>query len=150
MNIRIANKFDQPHIFKMLRNFRDQSPIQVMSTVNNEEYVSKLLNALLHGRGVILIAEKEEPVGMLMAVIDQNVWDPNVFLMKELVYWVEPEHRGSTAGYRLLAKYNELAKKMVDDGKISFYTMSKLTKSPDLDYGRFGYERVEETWVAGV
>ncbi len=150
MNIRLANKFDQPHIFKMLRNFRDQSPIQVMSTVDNEEYVSKLLNALLHGRGLVLIAEKEEPIGMLMAAIDQNVWDPNVFLMKELVYWVEPEWRGTTAGYRLLAKYNELAKELVDEGRISFYTMSKLAKSPDLDYGRFGYQRVEETWVAGA
>ena len=150
MKIRRANKFDQQHIFKMLRNFRDESPIKVMATIDNEEHASKLLNALLHGRGLILIAEKEEPVGMLMAVIDQNVWDPDVLNMRELVYWVEPEHRGSTAGYRLLAEYNKIAQEYVEEGRISFYTMSKLAKSPDLDYGKFGYQRVEETWVAGV
>jgi len=150
MNIRQANKFDYPHIIEMLKHFRDQSPIQVLSTASNEEYVSKLINAILHGRGVILLAEKTQPIGMLMAVIDQNIWDPDVLIMKELVYWVEPEHRGSTAGYRLLNEYNKLAKNMVDNDRIKFYTMSKLTKSPDLDYNRFGYDKIEETWVAGA
>lgn len=150
MNIRQANKFDYPHIIEMLKHFRDQSPIKVMAETDNEEYVSKLINALLHGRGVILLAVKDKPIGMLMAVVDQNIWNPDVLVMKELAYWVEPEHRGSTAGYRLITEYNKLAKNMVENDRIKFYTMSKLTKSPDLDYNRFGYDKIEETWVAGA
>jgi hypothetical protein len=66
------------------------------------------------------------------------------------VYWVEPEHRNTTAGYRLLKEYNKQAEKLVEEGKIKLFTMTKMVNSPDLDFSRFGYKKTEEVWVAGV
>jgi len=150
MKVRLANKFDLPVVLDMLRNFRNHTPIDIMRECNNEEYINKLFHHVILGGGVALIAEDKDVAGMIIGVKDQNVWDPEVKVLRELVYWVEPQYRGSTAGYKLLLRYNKLAQELVDEQKINMYTMTKMVNSPDLDFTRFGYKKTEEVWVAGV
>ena len=150
MKVRLANKFDLPVVLDMLRNFRNHTPIDMMRECNNEEYINKLFHHVILGGGVALIAEDKDVAGMIIGVKDQNVWDPEIKVLRELVYWVEPEYRGTTAGYKLLLKYNKLAQELVDAQKINMYTMTKMVNSPDLDFTRFGYKKTEEVWVAGV
>jgi N-acetylglutamate synthase-like GNAT family acetyltransferase len=150
MKVRLANKFDLPIVLDMLRNFRNPTPIDIMRECNNEEYINKLFHHVILGGGIALIAEDKDVAGMIIGVKDQNVWDPEVKVLRELVYWVEPQYRGSTAGYKLLLRYNKLAQELVDEQKINMYTMTKMVNSPDLDFSRFGYKKTEEVWVAGV
>jgi N-acetylglutamate synthase-like GNAT family acetyltransferase len=150
MNIRPANKFDLPYIIEMLKHFRDNSPVEKIKECNNHEYISSLFHSVLVGRGVAFVAEYDQPFGMIIGYIDQNVWDPEIKVLKELVYWVEPNHRNTTAGYRLLKAYNDKAKELVSENRIQLYTMTKMVNSPDLDFSRFGYTKTEEVWVAGA
>jgi len=148
--IRNGNKYDTPHVIRMLHNFRKLNPIESLTDMGDETHVSMLYNAIIHGRGIALIAEKTEPIGLFLSIIDQNIWDPKLIVLKELAYYVEPEYRNTTIGYRLITEYNKQAELLVKNNRIKFYTMTKTTKSPDLDFSRFGYNKVEETWVAGV
>jgi ribonucleotide reductase alpha subunit len=92
------------------------------------------------------VREKDKKLtGMLLAIKSPFMWDANKLIMSEIAYWVEPEYRGSTAGYRLLAKYVEYCDKLKDDGVIVNYTMSQMA-GQDLDYTRFGLKPVETTW----
>lgn len=150
MKIRQANKFDLPVVLDMLRNFRSNTPIEMMRECNNEEYINKLFHHIILGGGVALIAEDKNTAGMIIGVKDQNIWDPNLKVLRELVYWVEPHYRGSSAGYKLLLQYNKLAQELVNENKINMYTMTKMVNSPDLDFTKFGYKKTEEVWVAGV
>lgn len=150
MKIRTANKFDLPYILDMLRNFRNETPIDMMRECNNTEYANKLYHHIILGGGIALIAEDTEPVGMILGIIDQNIWDPDIKVLRELAFWVEADKRGSTAGYKLILEYNKRAQQLVDDNKINMYTMTKMTTSPDIDFSRFGYQKTEEVWVAGV
>lgn len=147
MKIRSANKFDLPYIIEMLKHFRDDSPVEKIKECNNHEYINTLYHHIIVGRGIALIAESDEPVGMILGFIDQNIWDPDIRVLKELCYWVEPEYRGTTAGYRLLKEYSVRAEALKNKGQIHMYTMTKLVNSPDLDFTRFGYTKTEETWV---
>lgn len=151
MKVRLANKFDFPIVADMLRNFRNHTPIELMRECDNEEYINQLFHHIILGGGIALIAEKDNSIaGMIIGVKDQSIWDPNVKVLRELVYWVEPEYRGTSAGYKLLLQYNKLAKELVDEKKINMYTMTKMVNSPDLDFTKFGYKKTEEVWVAGV
>ena len=150
MNIRLANKFDLPYILDMLRNFREQTPIEEMRNCDNEEYVNKVFHHIILGGGVALVAEEQQPIGMIIGIKDQSIWDPDIKILRELVYWVEPEARGSSAGYRLIKEYNKRAEEMRENDQIKMYTMTKMVNSPDLDFSRFGYQKTEEVWVAGV
>jgi len=150
MNIRPANKFDLPYIINMLRHFRDNSPVDKIKECNNEVYITTLYTHILAGRGVAIVAEYDQPFGMIIGYIDHNVWDPDIRVLKELCYWVEPDHRNTTAGYRLLKAYNDKAKELISENRIQLYTMTKMVNSPDFDFSRFGYTKTEEVWVAGT
>lgn len=150
MKIRKANKFDLVYVLDMLRHFRDSSPVPKIKECNNEVYINTLFHSIIAGAGLALIAEEKQPIGMLLGYIAPTVWDPDILVLNELCYWVEPDHRNTTAGYRLLTTYNDMAKELMNKNRIQMYTMNKMINSPDLDFNRFGYRKIEEVWVAGA
>jgi len=151
MKIREANKFDLPEVIAMLRNFRMETPIDTMKECNNEEHINMLFHHVILGGGISFVAEKDTKlVGIIIGIKDHNIFDPDLTMLKELVFWVEKEHRGSSAGYKLIKSYNKKAQELVDEKEIIMYTMTKMVNSPDLDFSRFGYKKLEEVWVAGV
>jgi N-acetylglutamate synthase-like GNAT family acetyltransferase len=159
MKTRLATKHDLPRVIEMLKHFRDQTPIDIMRSVNDADHITHLFTVLINGGGLVVLAEErdaaiaaERPkvVGMCIGMIDGTIWDPKLYVMRELVYWVEPEYRGGTAGYKLLKRYSDEAVTLLDQNRIKMYTISKLANSPDLDYGRFGFKKLEETWVNGI
>ena len=93
---------------------------------------------------------EDKLAGMLIGMIDSIIWDPDTRILREIVYWVDEEYRGSTAGYRLLAQYVKEAQEMVDEGRITAYSMVKMTNSPDLKFEKFGFKKTEEVYVAGL
>lgn len=145
--IRQATKFDTDRIIEMLRNYRSATPWDRLAECDNELHVKRLLAHVFAGMGVIFLAEREDQtVGMLIAVKNANIWDPDLIVMNELCYWVDPEWRGGTSGYRLLSAYKEHCDRLKEQGLIEAYTISKMVNSPDLDYSRFGFQKLEETW----
>jgi hypothetical protein len=146
--IRKGNKFDIPFIVEMLKNYRNAAPLKVLNEANDKEYIEQLLFNLIVGSGFILLAEKDNVIiGIIIAGIIPNIWNPKVKQCSEIAYWVEPEFRGGTAAYRLLKSYIAECDKMMESGKIQMYTMSKMVNSPDLKYEKFGLSKLEETWV---
>lgn len=146
--IRQANKFDIPAIIGMLKNYRNNAPIEVLKTANNEEYINGLLSEIIAGAGFILLAEKDNvPIGMLIAANIPNVWNPQAIQCSEVAYWVEPEFRGGTAAYRLIAAYVSKCEQLMQQGTIQMFTVSKMSNSPDLKYHKFGFKKLEETWI---
>ena len=145
--IRQANKYDIDNIIEMLKNYRDADTSGLVNKANDREYIVSILSQIIAGLGVILIAEKEKPVGLLIAIINLNIWNPDTVELHELAYWVEPEARNGTIGYRLLKAYCDYGDQLKQEGRINFYTISKMIESPDIKYHKFGFNKLEETWI---
>ena len=146
--IRKANRFDIPAVLDMLRQYRSETPLEFLKDANDAEYVTQMLNELIAGRGVVLLAEIDgKSVGMMIAAVMPSIWSPKHFVLTEFAYWVEPEHRGSTAGYRLLRAYLDEAIVLKDAGRICNAFISKMVNRPDLKFSRFGFSKLEEFWV---
>lgn len=148
MIVRQANPFDIPVLLDMLRSYRSLTPLAFLSQADDAEYVTRLLTELMVGKGLILVADNDGVVGMLVASIGPSVWSPKHLLMTELAYWVEPDARGGTAGYRLLAEYKKIGEKLIEEKRICNFLISKMSNSPNLQYQKFGFEKLEEFWVA--
>ena len=145
MKIRLATRSDLPQLKQMLWNYNDSGSIEGL-TIDDEKTGLTMLTVMLIGGGLPLVSEKDNKLtGMLLAVKTPFLWDHSKLIMNEIAYWVEPEHRGSTAGYRLLKEYVERCDELKDQGKIYNYTMSQLS-GQNLDYSRFGLRPVEQTW----
>lgn len=142
--IRQATKYDKYQIINMLRQFRDESPIQQYKDFNNEEYISRLIDQILAGRGVIFI---KPDIGFIAGLISPIVWCNKTLAMYELAWWVKPEHRKGTAGYRLLQAYIKHGNKLKEQGRIRLFTLSKLSNSPNLDYAKLGFVKTDENWM---
>lgn len=142
--IRLANKFDKPQIIEMLRMFRDESPIEQYKGLENVEYISALIDSILVGRGVIYI---EQNVGMIVGIIQPTIWCDKTLVLHELAWFVKPEHRHTTVGYKLLKKYLDYAQGLKDANIIKMFTLSKLTTSPNMKYEKFGLVKIEENWM---
>lgn len=145
--VREANKFDIPALLDMLRAYRIATPLDFLRDVDDAEYITKLLIELMSGRGLILIAEEAEPIGMLMAIISPSQWQLSKYLMTEMAYWVQPEHRGGTAGYRLIKAYQKKGQELKSQKRIENFLISKMSNSPDLKFNKFGFSKLEEFWV---
>jgi N-acetylglutamate synthase-like GNAT family acetyltransferase len=142
--IRQANKYDKTQLQEMMRMFRDESPIDQYKDIDNPEYFNQLVDTLLAGQGVIFI---EENIGFIMGIILPTIWCNKTFAMYELAWYVKPEYRHKTTGYKLLKAYIDYAKELKAQGKIKLFTVTKMVTSPDFDYSRFGFKKIEENWM---
>lgn len=146
--IRQANKFDINEIVRMLKKYRSFAPTKFLQESNDQEYIEKLLTHLIAGAGFILLATKDDrPIGMIMAARHTNVWNPSAIQISEIAFWVDEEHRGGRTAHRLLHAYIEHCEQLKQENSIQFFTLSKMRNSPDLNYERFGFEKLEETWI---
>ena len=142
--IRQATKYDKPQIIEIMKLFRAESNIVQYQSLDNEPYWNRLLDTILAGAGVVFI---EDGVGLIMALITPTVWCDKTFYMQELAWYVKPEHRNGTVGYRLLKKYIEYGKELKNQERIAMFAIAKMVTSPDVKYQKFGFTKLDENWI---
>lgn len=146
MKTRFADISDTETIIDMLKDYRKHSPIH-LHQATDDTHARKVLAHIFAGLGFVIVAEEDgKVVGMLIALKNPNVWDPKILMLNELAYWVDPAHRGSTAGYKLIKHYKQVAEELRSSNQVQAYTISKMINSPDLKYDRFGFNKIEEMW----
>jgi N-acetylglutamate synthase-like GNAT family acetyltransferase len=142
--IRQATKYDRIQLQEMIRMFRDESPIQQYKDIDNPEYFNSLVDSIIAGRGVIFI---EDNVGFIMGIISPVVWCDKTYAMYELAWYVKPEYRMGMVGVRLLKAYIDYAKQLKEQGRIKLFTITKMISSPDFNYSKLGFQKIEENWM---
>lgn len=142
--IRQANKFDKQDIIEMMIEFKNESNIQELRELHNPEYWDQLLNTILAGAGVIFI---EPNKGLVMALIAPSVWCNKTLQLYELAWYVKPEHRNTSIGYRLLKQYVDYGNQLKQSGRIKFFSIGKMVTSPNIKYEKFGFKKLDENWI---
>jgi GNAT superfamily N-acetyltransferase len=144
--IRSATRWDEDEVVLMLERYKRESPL-VFHKTSSTEHARKILQHIWAGAGLCYVSYDEAGIhGMIIGIKNPNIWNPDIYAMHEMAFWVNPERRGTRAGYKLLKAYIEECKAMKEQGLIEYYTISKMINSPDLDYGRFGFNKLEEMW----
>ena len=144
--IRHATRHDIPALVWMMREYAKEAPVPVLANPDshNEDHVANLIFQMLNGRGFILIDDDHR--GMICAIITSNVWSPRVLELRELAWWVMPEHRGKSIGGRLWVKFDEIAQDMLNAGRVDFVCTTVMANSPLIDYTKRGYKPLEATF----
>lgn len=123
-------------------------PYGLLQDADDAEYITAMLAEIMAGKGVLYVAEVDNKlIGMIMAIVMPSIWSPKHFFLTELAYYVQPEYRMGTAGHRLLHRYLDEAIAMKEDGRVTNFFISKMVNSPNLNYGKFGFQKFEEFWV---
>ena len=148
MKIRFAGIKDFDRIMALMINFANAAPVE---DYHNPKYsyrgVQNFLTNVLKA-GTIIVGEVDGEIqGMIIAAVDSNPWLPHIRTLKEMAWWVEPEYRNTSLGYRLLKEYIRVGKLGQDTGAISNFTITTLMDSPIRDLERFGWRPVEKNYV---
>lgn len=142
--IRQATKYDKTQIIEMMQLFRKESKIEQYKDLDNIEYWNKLLDSILVGQGIVYI---EDNVGLILGIVLPTIWCDKTLVMHELAWYVKPEFRNTSVGYRLLKAYVEYGKHLKEIGRIKMFTITKMVTSPDIKYDRFGFSKLDENWI---
>lgn len=142
--IRQATKYDKTQIIEMMKEFRAEADFPELLGVENQEYWNALLDNLFAGQGVVFL---EENKGLLMAAILPTIWDNKTFALHELAWYVRPQHRDTSTGFRLFANYLAYGKQLKENGRIAYFSMTKLDTSPNLKYEKYGFRKKDENWI---
>jgi hypothetical protein len=142
--IRQATKHDKKQIIELMKLFRAESNIKQYQGLDNEPYWNRLLDTILAGAGVVFIEDK---VGLIMALITPTIWCDKTFYMQELAWYVTPQKRNTSVGYRLLKKYIEYGNELKTQGRISMFAIAKMVTSPNIKYDKFGFTKLDENWM---
>ena len=142
--IRQATKYDKTEIIEMMQLFRAEADIEQYRHLDNIVYWNKLLDSILAGQGIIFL---EEGKGLIMALIAHTAWCDRTFQMYELAWYVKPEYRNTTVGYRLLKEYIDYGKQLKEQGRIKLFSIAKMVSSPNIKYDKFGFNKLDETWI---
>ena len=142
--IRQATKYDKTQIILMMKQFRAEADFPELLKVDNEEYWNTMLDGILAGQGVVFL---EEGKGLLMAIVLPTIWCNKTFAMHELAWYVCPEERNTTIGFRLFAAYLAYGKQLKEQGRITYFTITKIDTSPNFKYEKYGFRKKDENWI---
>ena len=152
MNIRLANKFDVNHVINLIHKFQEANklPESLMQELD-DTYLNKLFYHLILGAGIVYVAEVDKTiVGMIIAMKSPSPWFPNQITLKELMLYTLKEYEGIGIGSKLLKAYNDKAKELLENKDISLYAVSITKDLGKLNYEKYGYKKIEETWGIGI
>jgi len=142
--IRQATKYDKTQIILMMKQFRAEADFPELLKVDNEEYWNTMLDGILAGQGVVFLKEGK---GLLMAIVLPTIWCNKTFAMHELAWYVCPEERNTTIGFRLFAAYLAYGKQLKEQGRITYFTITKIDTSPNFKYEKYGFRKKDENWI---
>ena len=148
-NIRLATDEDIEVCLEMGRKFYSTMELAKMIPYDEESASVQFFNML--DNGFILLGETEEleVVDMMGCIFVDYPYNTAYRLCSEMMYWVEPDHRGGTMAVRMIKEAEALA---VHEGA-SCVVMAALETSPemiDTFYNKLGYKRSERAFIKGV
>ena len=148
MIIRKAIQTDWPDIKRLMIDFANANPVE---DLQEPQYSEKHTDAVLHTlttQGVMLVAEdNNRVVGMLLSLIQGDIWLPKVKRLHEIAWWVEEEYRNTTAGARLLKEYISIGIDLKEAGHITNFTLTTLATTPDMKLQDRGWQACDYNWV---
>lgn len=161
MEIRAAKAEDIPRVVEMATRFILETPYK-NTIVPDERKLEQLAAWLIDQGGIVLLAEKADPVdvwgkarelgycrqvvGMLaLAYLEHHL--TGEFYVDEIAWWVDTEHRKSPAGYRLLCAAEDWTRQK---GARVLKMLSPAGSDIGKLYERRGYRPLETAYLLTV
>ncbi len=142
MVVRKATVEDLPQILELARHFMAGTQYAKWFKFDPRQ-LEPLAKALIGGAGVILLAEIElhHVVGMIAAMPFQDPFHGGAWVVDEVCWWVEPEHRQGLVGPKLLRSLEQWTRQK----GVTTLKMVAPAESPDVGafYQRVGYTVLE-------
>ena len=144
---RIQSSEDITKAIVLLQAFLKESTYKQYVELQNTQHLGKLIHAIMHSHFAWIAEVNDEPVGLLLALKERNTWIPSLTQLRELVWYVVPEHRTSGIGGRLFIEYCRQAEELMNADVIQGYFTTRMDNTQAVNLERRGFRMVEQTYL---
>lgn len=113
ITVRPATGEDIPWMLDQLKAFDDFNdfPVQLFP---EELKAIQVLDEIIAKHPVFVAEQDAELLGFIAGVLTPHFFNQDVMVMTELLWWVQPEHRGTRAGLLLLNAFEDCGEREAD------------------------------------
>tara|TARA_R110001606_G_scaffold300636_1_gene448348 strand:+ start:267 stop:722 length:456 start_codon:yes stop_codon:yes gene_type:complete len=147
--IRHADLKDFDRVMEMMVNFANHAPVEALHNPKyNERRIQHFLAKVLTNGCIIVATDREDVIqGMIIGIIFEDMWLPELKTLKEVAWWVEEEYRNTSMGYKLLLEYIKFGKQLQDQNSVDNFTLTNMSISPDFDLEKRGWREIETNYI---
>ena len=131
----------QDYVVDVIKKFAPLNGFGVEPANNIDEIVQGLLS----NEDVICICKPGK--GVILGLKYHLYYNPNVTLVQELGWWVEPEYRNTMVGIKLLKEFEAEAKRRNADKIVMVYLEAQTPDRVDRMLQRMNYKHIEYNMV---
>lgn len=156
ITVEVATLEHRPELVDLLVQFADETPVHYLNDpVYDAQHMMRTIDKI-QSNGLVMVAiwnppqEPPQVVGTIMGAIVEDIWLPNVRILREIAWYVLPEYRKTSAGLRLLKQYSDIADIAINSGHIRAAQLTTLSTSPKLNLQKRGWQLVEQNWIKEI
>jgi hypothetical protein len=145
--IRLATRSDLNLVTDLIIEFLSATSYTKHTDSIDRDHIKKLVFSVIHHGYIWLYFNEEVAVGLLIAVKEQNMWMPNKTSLRELVWYVREEYRGTIGAGRLFIKFCEQAEVLLNNDTIQGYFTTRMSSTRDYDLESRGFRLTEKLYL---
>jgi hypothetical protein len=145
--IRLATRSDLNLVTDLLIEFLTETSYNQHTEDIDPAHIKKLVFSVLQHGYIWLYFNGAVAVGLLVAVKEQNIWMPTKTSLRELVWFVRQEYRGTVGAGRLFIEFCQQAEKLLNNGSIQGYFTTRMTTTQDYDLESRGFRLTEKLYL---
>ena len=145
--IRLATRADLNNVTDLLLEFLTETSYSNHCAEPDAEYLKRLVFSVLHQGYIWILFDADKPQGILVSIKEASIWMPNKISLRELVWYVRPEYRGTVSAGRMFVKFCEQGDKLLESGDISGYFTTRMSTTADYDLERRGFRQTEKLYI---
>jgi len=145
--IKLIDRGDLNIVSSLLYEFLSETSYSNHTNDIDMQHLKRLAFSIIQiGWGWLYIVDGV-PVGMLLAVKEANVWIPTKSSLRELVWYVKQDYRGTVGAGKLFVKYCSTAEKLLSAGEIDGYFTTRMGTTTDYDLESRGFRLTEKLYL---
>lgn len=145
--IRLATRADLEVVTNLVVEFLQTTTYKEHIQELDIKHITKLAYAVIQVGRVWLYEVDKVAVGLLMAVMEQNVWIQSKQSLRELVWYVREEFRGSPTAAKLFIEFCREGEKLLNNGQIDGYFTTRMSSTTNYDLSKRGFREVERLFL---
>jgi len=145
--IRLATRSDLNTVTDLILEFLTETSYNQHTDQVDPQHIKKLVFSVLQHGYIWLYFNGPVAVGLLAAAKEQNIWMPEKTSLRELVWFVRTEYRGTIGAGRLFIEFCQQAEKLLNSGSIQGYFTTRMTTTEDYDLESRGFRLTEKLYL---
>lgn len=145
--IRLATRADLDTIHSLVLEFLMDTAYSKHINDLDHMHIKKLCYGVLKLGKVWLYEYQGVAVGLLIGIMEQNIWVPSKLSFRELVWYVREEYRKTPAAGRLFIEFCREGERLLLNNEIDGYFTTRMNSTASYDLEKRGFREVERLFL---